>query len=177
MAKVDAVRFLDNLQKFFAPAIFEGQEFTAYIDWQSNELLVQAENILNVSSNNVDTEFIQQLLNEANRIFRQFSSIQSQVDALENLCRNIPALRAQIETLHGEIEDGLINFTWASIQDELFELKLYINKLVEAQNEGISADERILVLEDRFNTLQEVVDDLSSTQQVISETEFDVSNL
>ena len=49
MAQVDAIRFLAKLSDLFAPNIQDNQEFIAYIDGDSNSLVIQADNIIHAS--------------------------------------------------------------------------------------------------------------------------------
>ena len=155
MSKIDASRFLAHLQKVFAPKIIDGQEFIAYIDGDSNSLIIQAENVINASTSNssFDSEAVENLA-------IQLSALQSQADSLENFCRSIPALQTQISTLSGDTEEGLLDFEWAFIQEAISDL-----------------NEAIVGLELKIYEMQETIDTLSLELhgQVTSETEYDIS--
>lgn len=202
MAKVDAVRFIKNLQELFAPSISDNQEFTAYIDGQSNEIVIQGDNIINASSGgkNVNSADVQQLLTEISAASRQLAALQSQADNLENLCRSIPVLQTQLSTLSGDTGEGEIDFEWASIREEIIDMKgdiLNITSRVETlednmknieyevygysfdnnDNTSSDIDDTITGLENRIDEMQETIDNLSLEihGQVTSETEYDVS--
>ena len=201
MAKVDAVRFIKNLQELFAPSISDNQEFIAYIDGQSNEIVIQGDNIINASSGgkNVNSADVQQLLTEISAASRQLAALQSQADNLENLCRSIPALQTQLSTLSGDTGEGEIDFEWASIREEIADMTADISSIsgkVESLEDKISGiqttvetldsydsyddselKETITGLENRIDEMQETIDNLSLEihGQVTSETEYDVS--
>ena len=202
MAKVDAMRFIKNLQELFAPSISDNQEFTAYIDGQSNEIVIQGDNIINASSGgkNVISADVQQLLTEISAASRQLAALQSQADNLENLCRSIPVLQTQLSTLSGDTGEGEIDFEWASIREEIIDMKgdiLNITSRVETlednmknieyevygysfdnnDNTSSDIDDTITGLENRIDEMQETIDNLSLEihGQVTSETEYDVS--
>ena len=199
MSKIDASRFLAHLQKVFAPKIIDGQEFIAYIDGDSNSLIIQAENVINASTSNssFDSEAVENLA-------IQLSALQSQADSLENFCRSIPALQTQISTLSGDTEEGLLDFEWAFIQEAISDMKANISEFsgrlepleekissIENQFYGLSVDndndndtitssdlnEAIAGLELKINEMQETIDTLSLELhgQVTSETEYDIS--
>lgn len=190
MAQVDATRFIKNLQELFAPSISDNQEFTAYIDGQINEFVIQGDNIINASSggNNIDSGDIQQLLAEITTASRQLTALQSQADSLENFCRSIPALQTQISTLSGDTEEGLLDFEWAFIQEAISDMKANISEFsgrlepleekissIENQFYGLSVDddndndtitssdlnEAIAGLELKIDEMQETIDTLS----------------
>ena len=195
MSKIDASRFLAHLQKVFAPKIIDGQEFIAYIDGDSNSLIIQAENVINASTSNssFDSEAVENLA-------LQLSALQSKANSLEITCRNIPALQTQIQTLSGESE-GLIDFEYAFLIDELGEVKGELAECVgkiatleemyhylenaldnssllddsSSSNEDVS--ETISRLETKIINLENTVNELSSVinSQVVSETEYDLS--
>lgn len=201
MAKVDAMRFIKNLQELFAPSISDNQEFTAYIDGQSNEIVIQGDNIINASSGgkNVISADVQQLLTEISAASRQLAALQSQADNLENLCRSIPVLQTQLSTLSGDTGEGEIDFEWASIREEIADMTADISSIsgrVESLEDKISGiqttvetldsygsyddselKETITGLENRIDEMQETIDNLSLEihGQVTSETEYDVS--
>jgi len=199
MSKIDASRFLAHLQKVFAPKIIDGQEFIAYIDGDSNSLIIQAENVINASTSNssFDSEAVENLA-------IQLSALQSQADSLENFCRSIPALQTQISTLSGDTEEGLLDFEWAFIQEAISDMKANISEFsgrlepleekissIENQFYGLSVDddndndtitssdlnEAIAGLELKIDEMQETIDTLSLELhgQVTSETEYDIS--
>ena len=195
MSKIDASRFLAHLQKVFAPKIIDGQEFIAYIDGDSNSLIIQAENVINASTSNssFDSEAVENLA-------IQLSALQSQADSLENFCRSIPALQTQISTLSGDTEEGLLDFEWAFIQEAISDMKANISEFsgrlepleekissIENQFYGLSNDndtitssdlnEAIVGLELKIYEMQETIDTLSLELhgQVTSETEYDIS--
>lgn len=199
MSKIDASRFLAHLQKVFAPKIIDGQEFIAYIDGDSNSLIIQAENVINASTSNssFDSEAVENLA-------IQLSALQSQADSLENFCRSIPALQTQISTLSGDTEEGLLDFEWAFIQEAISDMKANISEFsgrlepleekissIENQFYGLSVDddndndtitssdlnEAIAGLELKIDEMQEIIDTLSLELhgQVTSETEYDIS--
>lgn len=195
MSKIDASRFLAHLQKVFAPKIIDGQEFIAYIDGDSNSLIIQAENVINASTGNssFDSEAVENLA-------IQLSALQSQADSLENFCRSIPALQTQISTLSGDTEEGLLDFEWAFIQEAISDMKANISEFsgrlepleekissIENQFYGLSNDndtitssdlnEAIAGLELKIYEMQETIDTLSLELhgQVTSETEYDIS--
>lgn len=195
MSKIDASRFLAHLQKVFAPKIIDGQEFIAYIDGDSNSLIIQAENVINASTSNssFDSEAVENLA-------IQLSALQSQADSLENFCRSIPALQTQISTLSGDTEEGLLDFEWAFIQEAISDMKANISEFsgrlepleekissIENQFYGLSNDndtitssdlnEAIAGLELKIDEMQETIDTLSLELhgQVTSETEYDIS--
>lgn len=199
MSKIDASRFLAHLQKVFAPKIIDGQEFIAYIDGDSNSLIIQAENVINASTSNssFDSEAVENLA-------IQLTALQSQADSLENLCRSIPALQTQISTLSGDTEEGLLDFEWAFIQEAISDMKANISEFsgrlepleekissIENQFYGLSVDddndndtitssdlnEAIAGLELKIDEMQETIDTLSLELhgQVTSETEYDIS--
>ena len=195
MAQVDALRFLANLQKLFAPAILDGQEFTAYIDGDSNSLVIKTDNIVQASSgSNIDMAAVAS-------VESQLVSLKAQADSLENFCGSIPALQAQLTTLSGST-DGEVDFEWALLSQEITELKGDIqtcNDKITALEESYKADdiydrvlesldsysssdssdnsEEILILKDEIEELKETVATLSSELhgQVTSETTYDVS--
>ena len=194
MAQVDAFRFLSNLQKLFAPSISDNQEFIAYIDGQSNKLIIQGDNIVHASSDgeNINSEDVQQLLLEVSSASRQLNSIQIQTDNLENLCRQIPILQTQISTLSGNTEEGLPDFAWASIQEDIGNIKGDISDLSSTleslesnfnsdnNNDAITSsdlDEIIEGLELKIEKMQDTIDALSLEifGQATSETEYDIS--
>ena len=154
MAKVDAVRFIKNLQELFAPSISDNQEFTAYIDGQSNEIVIQGDNIINASSGgkNVNSADVQQLLTEISAASRQLAALQSQADNLENLCRSIPVLQTQLSTLSGDTGEGEIDFEWASIREEIADMTADIS----------SISGRVESLEDKISGIQTTVETLDS---------------
>lgn len=200
MSKIDASRFLAHLQKVFAPKIIDGQEFIAYIDGDSNSLIIQAENVINASTSNssFDSEAVENLA-------IQLSALQSQADSLENFCRSIPALQTQISTLSGDTEEGLLDFEWAFIQEAISDMKANISEFsgrlepleekissIENQFYGLSVNdndddndtitssdlnEAIAGLELKIDEMQETIDTLSLELhgQVTSETEYDIS--
>lgn len=199
MSKIDASRFLAHLQKVFAPKIIDGQEFIAYIDGDSNSLIIQAENVINASTSNssFDSEAVENLA-------IQLSALQSQADSLENFCRSIPALQTQISTLSGDTEEGLLDFEWAFIQEAISDMKANISEFsgrlepleekisnIENQFYGLSVDddndndtitssdlnEAIAGLELKIDEMQETIDTLTLELhgQVTSETEYDIS--
>lgn len=199
MSKIDASRFLAHLQKVFAPKIIDGQEFIAYIDGDSNSLIIQAENVINASTSNssFDSEAVENLA-------IQLTALQSQADSLENFCRSIPALQTQISTLSGDTEEGLLDFEWAFIQEAISDMKANISEFsgrlepleekissIENQFYGLSVDndndndtitssdlnEAIVGLELKIDEMQETIDTLSLELhgQVTSETEYDIS--
>ena len=118
MAQVDAYRFIAHLQKLFSPHILDGQVFLAYIG-EDNSLNIQADNVINASSNNSLTS------EQIDDISSRISSIQSQADSLEDFCLTIPGLQTQIATLSGT-PDGLTDFAWASMRHDILFLQ---NKL------------------------------------------------
>lgn len=200
MSKIDASRFLAHLQKVFAPKIIDGQEFIAYIDGDSNSLIIQAENVINASTSNssFDSEAVENLA-------IQLTALQSQADSLENLCRSIPTLQTQISTLSGDTEEGLLDFEWAFIQEAISDMKANISEFsgrleplekkissIENQFYGLSVDDNdddndtitssdlnkaIAGLELKIDGMQETIDTLSLELhgQVTSETEYDIS--
>ncbi len=117
MAQVDAFRFLARLSDLFAPNIQDNQEFIAYIDGDSNSLVIQADNIIHASGgSSLDTSQI-------NEISNTLSALKDQADTLESTCRDIPALATQIQTLSGDSSAGTNDFAWADIKSELLLLK------------------------------------------------------
>ena len=159
MSKVDAVRFLANLQRLFAPKIVDGQVFTAYIDRNSNEFTIQADNVIYSSPRGITSDSTSQLIDEVNSASRQISTLQNQADTLGNQLRNIAGIQTQISTLSGEIDDSLVDFAWASVQEDISTLRGYIG-----------------TLEEQFDALQESYDTLS--QEVhgqITSTEYNLS--
>ena len=198
MAQVDALRFLVNLQKLFAPAILDGQEFTAYIDGDSNSLVIKTDNIIQAfSGSNIDTLAIA-------RVESQLDSLKAQADSLESIFRFIPAIQNQIITLSGST-DGEVDFEWALLSQEIAELKgdiqecndridnietelkeksdsIYYSVLanLDSYSSSDSSDnnEEIIILKDEIEELKETVATLSAELhgQVTSETTYDVSD-
>ena len=100
MAQIDASRFLANFASLFAPDIQDGQIFIAYID-EDNSFTVQADNVLHVSSSSSPSL-------DVDALSMRISALQSQADSIELICRDVPTLLTQIQTLSGST-DGLAN--------------------------------------------------------------------
>lgn len=118
--KVDIRRLADYIPELFAPQIIDGQEFFAYIDGNSNSFTIQAENILHASVSNLDS-------NDVENLAAKLALLQAQADSLETLANSIPAVSTQIQTLSGQTE-GLPNFEFASLHEEIAELKTKFSK-------------------------------------------------
>ena len=146
MATTD-IRFINDFEeavaKLFAPYILEGQEFTAYIE-ENNEFVIKVANIIHSSTSETSSESTFQLLSSVNTASKQITSLQKQTDTLENQLRNIAGIQTQISTLNGEIDESLVDFAWASVQEDISTLRGYIG-----------------TLEEQFDALQQSYDTLS----------------
>ena len=148
MSQLDASRFLVNLHSLFAPHIDDGQEFTAYIDGESNSLVIQGENILYPSSGNAN---IGELSYQLKNISDQIEGVQNQIDHIDNFCRNtIPVLITNIENINGEFE-GTPEFAFDALYFDIINLR-----------------EKLSILEERINTSE-------VHYQIVSENQFNVS--
>lgn len=94
MAQIDAFRFLYNVARLFAPAIKQGQQFTAYIG-EDNSFTVLADNVLQISATeggSFDTDLLQECSS-------RLAEIKSKTDELEQICSDIPAIISNLQNI------------------------------------------------------------------------------
>ena len=197
MSQLDASRFLANLQSLFAPNIFDGQEFFAYIDGEPNSLVIQGENIL--YPNSADSIYAQ-LSAALKNTSEHISTLQDKADEVENLCKSIPGFVTNIENLSGEFEGtpdflfDILYFDLAELKDNIYALQGRLEKM-EALFDSVDNNsddsnnakiiEAISSLEAKFEALQHNIEalqynvnELSSEihSTVVSESQFNVSD-
>lgn len=182
MAQVDASRFLANLQTLFAPTIADGQEFIAYIDGESNSLVIQGENILYPSSGNA----------HFSDLTSQIQNLRNKADYVENLCNAIPGFITNIETISGEFDEAsvfafdILYFDFLYLREKLAALEQKINSIEnifysknnsEFQN-SYELSATVASIERKIEALQFTVDDLVSEAhyKVVSENNFNISD-
>ena len=189
MAQVDASRFLNNLHALFAPTIYDGQEFTAYIDGDENSLVIQGENILYPSSGNLHFGVLAAELDDTSK---QIRALQNKADSIEDLCRAIPSFISKIDTISGEFEGipdfqfDIFHFNFFELRDKLisleekinsFEAIFYSNYQNRTDSASLTLGEEIPLIQHKIDLLQEQIDNLSTEfhSRVISENEFNLS--
>ena len=189
MSKLDASRFLANLHSLFAPNIADGQEFIAYIDGESNSLVIQGDNILYPSAGNANIgELSYQLKNTSNQI----KGLQNKADDVENLCKAIPGFVTNIESISGQFEGtsefafDLLYFDIITLKEELADLNdkiislqtlfLSLNSSETSNTNDVSVT--VSSLERKFEALQSSVDALASElhSQVVEEKRFNLDD-
>ena len=187
MSLLDASRFLANFHTLFAPNLYDEQEFTAYIDGESNSLVILGENILYPSSGNFH---IGELSYELKNTSTKIKELQDKADYVENLCTSIPGFVTKIENISGSSE-GLPVFAFdtlyfgiADLRNNLYALEDKINSietLVYSKNNDATAstkDETIASLQYKLEQLQFTVDELAAElhSKVVSENHFNLSD-
>ena len=189
MAQVDAPRFLTNLPTLFAPNIYDGQEFFAYIDGEPNSLVIQGENILYPSSANAHFGELSCDLKNTSKIVKD---LQNKADYVENLCKAIPGFVSNIENISGEFEGtpefafDMLYFDILNLREKLAALEEKINSLetmfLSINNSNLPNNDNLSVtdftLERKFEALQFSVEALTSElhSKVVSENNFNVSD-
>lgn len=189
MAQVDASRFLSNFLSLFAPSIYDGQEFFAYIDGDENSLVIQGENILYPSSGNFH---FGELATDFDDTSKKIKALQDKADSIEDLCRDIPSFISKIDSISGAFE-GIPDFQFDILFFDFFELRDKLNVLEEKINSleaifhsnyqngtdsaSLTLGEKIPLIEHKIELLQQHIDNLSAKlhSRVISENVFNVS--
>ena len=189
MAQVDASRFLSHLHSLFAPSIYDAQEFIAYIDGDSNSLVIQGENILYPSSGNLHFGILAAELADTSK---QITALQNKADSVEDLCRNIPSFISKIDTISGEFQGipdfqfDILHFSFIELRDKLntleekihsFEAIFYSNYQNGLDPASLTLGEKIPLIEHKIDLLQEHINNLSAEfhSRVVSENEFNLS--
>lgn len=92
MSKVDIMRVVERIPELFAPAIYDGQGFVAYLDEETNIFTVQGDNLFTSTSHE-----------EIERFSASVASLAAQINNIQDDCSDIPSIKTQIQSLQSDV--------------------------------------------------------------------------